>query len=92
MSLALGMITVDALAPAPLATWWAEQLGGRIVEDNDGYFVVVAVGEGEPLFAFQQVEDPTPGKNRVHLDLTTDDLETEGGSTRGGGREPDRRS
>ena len=77
MSLALGMITVDALAPAPLATWWAEQLGGRIVEDNDGYFIVVAVGEGEPLFAFQQVEDPTPGKNRIHLDLTTDDLETE---------------
>ena len=29
------------------------------------------------LLAFQKVEDPTPGKNRVHLDLVTQDLETE---------------
>lgn len=77
MTLALGMITVDSRQPMPLATWWAEQLGGRIVEENDGYFVVVAHVEGAPLVAFQRVEDPTPGKNRMHLDLTTEDLESE---------------
>ena len=27
--------------------------------------------------AFQKAEDPTPGKNRLHLDLTADDLDVE---------------
>ncbi|MBM7279193.1 VOC family protein [Gordonia rubripertincta] len=77
MSLAVGMITVDTLQPMPLAKWWAEALGGRIVQENDGFFVVLSLGEGAPLLAFQQVDDPTPGKNRIHLDLTTDDREAE---------------
>ena len=29
------------------------------------------------LLSFQKVDDPTPGKNRIHLDLTADDLEAE---------------
>ncbi|MBD0862706.1 VOC family protein [Gordonia sp. zg691] len=77
MTLAIGMITVDTLDPMPLAKWWAEQLDGEIVQENDGFFVVVAVAPGSPLIAFQQVEDPTPGKNRVHLDLTTENLAAE---------------
>lgn len=32
---------------------------------------------GGPLLAFQQVEDPTPGKNRLHLDLGAPDLDAE---------------
>ena len=31
----------------------------------------------EGLLVFQKVDDPTPGKNRVHLDLTAVDLEAE---------------
>ena len=27
--------------------------------------------------AFQQVDDPTPGKNRVHIDFSTADMEAE---------------
>ena len=27
--------------------------------------------------AFQQVPDPTPGRNRLHVDLTADDLDAE---------------
>ena len=30
-----------------------------------------------PGLAFQQVPDPTPGKNKVHLDFSTDDVEAE---------------
>lgn len=73
MKLSLAMITFDTLDPMPIATWWAEQTGGRVVQENDGFFPVVAIGEGSPLLAFQQVEDPTPGKNRAHLDLIADD-------------------
>jgi predicted enzyme related to lactoylglutathione lyase len=36
-----------------------------------GTFVVVQLPSGQSL-GFQKVDDPTPGKNRMHLDLTTD--------------------
>ncbi|MGO1316454.1 MAG: VOC family protein [Cellulomonadaceae bacterium] len=72
MTLAVGMITVDSTDPGPLATWWAEQLGGEVVEDNDGWFYVVTVPE-QPTRAFQKVDEVTPGKNRVHLDLVAPD-------------------
>lgn len=69
MTLTLGMITFDSLDPGPLATWWAAQLGGNIVEENDGWFYIVAVPDSATNFAFQKVPDPTAGKNRIHLDL-----------------------
>jgi predicted enzyme related to lactoylglutathione lyase len=31
--------------------------------------------EGAPALAFQQVPDPTPGRNRVHLDFGAEDRE-----------------
>ncbi|AZG44691.1 VOC family protein [Gordonia insulae] len=77
MSIAVAMITVDTTDPIPLATWWSEQIGGHIVAENEGYFVVVAPRGTGPALAFQKVDDPTPGKNRMHLDLTTEDLAAE---------------
>ncbi len=70
---ALAMITLDTADAVRAATWWSEQLGGTIVEENDGYFVVVALGDGAPHLAFQKVDVPTPGKNRMHLDLVSAD-------------------
>jgi len=65
------MVTFDTLDARALGRWWADAFGGEITQENDGWFVVVSVPEG-PLMAFQKVDDPTPGKNRVHLDLTVD--------------------
>lgn len=77
MTLSLAMITIDTADALPIARWWAEQTGGTIVEENEGWFVTVALGSGRPMLAFQQVEDPTPGKNRIHLDLTAADRAAE---------------
>ena len=66
------MVTTDSPDPFPLAQWWADLLGGTITENSDGWFVVVQAAA--TTLAFQRVDDPTPGKNRVHLDLFTDDL------------------
>ena len=67
---ALGMITIDSSDARRLAAWWAERLGGEIVADYDGYFCMVqAPGLPIPL-GVQLVEAPTPGKNRIHLDLS----------------------
>lgn len=77
MTLTLGMITFDSANPGPLAAWWAEQTGGQIEQENDGWFYMVGVPGAAHKLAFQKVSDPTPGKNRVHLDLTSEDLDAE---------------
>ena len=77
MTISVAMITVDTTDPLPIGRWWAKQTGGAVVEENDGWFVTVSTGDGKPMLAFQKVDDPTPGKNRVHLDLVSPDREAE---------------
>ena len=76
MTVTIGMITFDTSDPGPLAAWWAERTGGHIEQENDGWFVIVSLPQGIRL-GFQKVPDPTPGKNRVHLDLVTADVDAE---------------
>jgi catechol 2,3-dioxygenase-like lactoylglutathione lyase family enzyme len=64
-------VTFDTADARTLAAWWAELLGGEIAHDSDGWFVLVeASGTAVDFLGFQKVDDPTPGKNRVHLDLS----------------------
>ena len=77
MTLTLGMVTIDTSDAESLSQWWAEQTGAEIAQTNDGWFVVLKGGGLPALLAFQKVDDPTPGKNRVHLDLTAADLDGE---------------
>jgi predicted enzyme related to lactoylglutathione lyase len=78
MTMHVAMVTFDARDARSLATWWARQIGGEVAADHDGWFVMVSPGEqGGPTLAFQQVADPTPGKNKVHLDLTAPDRDLE---------------
>lgn len=72
MTLKLGNINFDTTDPLPIAKWWAKAIDGEITEENDGYFVVVKTKQGFNL-AFQQVEYPTSGKNRIHLDFGSSD-------------------
>ncbi|GEE03095.1 hypothetical protein nbrc107696_35410 [Gordonia spumicola] len=57
--------TTDALG---LARWWAAAFDGEIVAENDGWFVIVSLGEGRTGLAFQRVDDPAQG-NRIHFDF-----------------------
>jgi hypothetical protein len=64
------MVTFDTHDAPALAAWWAEQTGGEVRDTSEGWFVMVTPGPaGGPMLGFQKVPDPTPGKNRVHLDL-----------------------
>lgn len=76
MTLSLEMITTDCADPQSVAAWSAEAVGGKILFLVDGDFIIVAK-EGQPALGFQRVPDPTPGKNRMHLDFMTSDLEAE---------------
>jgi predicted enzyme related to lactoylglutathione lyase len=76
MALKTENITFDTPDPEGLADWWARALDGHVNPIAPPFFVVVSRPEG-PGLAFQQVKDPTPGKNKVHLDFATDDVEAE---------------
>jgi hypothetical protein len=78
MATSIASITFDSTDPEPLAAWWAERFGAEITANMEGFFVIVAGGTLPTQLAFQKVDDPTPGKNKVHLDIHTDeDLDTE---------------
>jgi predicted enzyme related to lactoylglutathione lyase len=70
-TMSVGMITFDTTDASALAAWWARHTGGTVHDDNGGWFVTVS-SDG-PTLAFQKIEDPTPGKNRIHLDLHVPD-------------------
>ena len=76
MALNVEMVTFDCSDPAKLAGWWAEQFDGTARELLPGEFFAVTRSEG-PQLGFQKVPDPTPGKNRLHLDFSTGDLDAE---------------
>ena len=76
MALDVAMITIDCADPDGLAVWWSEVVEGEVNALAPGEFVMV-VRSGGPALGFQRVPDPTPGKNKVHLDLHTADKDAE---------------
>ena len=78
MTVSIASITFDSTDPEPLAGWWAERFGAEIIANMDGFFLLVAGGSLPTQLAFQKVDDPTPGKNKLHVDIRTDgDLDAE---------------
>jgi predicted enzyme related to lactoylglutathione lyase len=71
-TLEVSMVTFDCTDPETLAAWWAGALDGQVTVAAAGEFVTVTLATGLRL-GFQKVPDPTPGKNRLHLDLHSQD-------------------
>jgi hypothetical protein len=76
MSLRWQCVVVDCADPEPVATFWAAALGWRRTHvSGDGGEIVLEPPAGSPEdgvtpdLLFIRVLDPTPGKNRLHLDL-----------------------
>ena len=72
-TMTIGMITFDTTDARALATWWSRHTGGTVQGPDDGASAVIAPALGGPMLAFQRVDDPTPGKNRAHVDLMVAD-------------------
>lgn len=64
----LGMITIDVQDERAAAEWWRERLAAEYVGQYPGFTILSLPGTSVHL-GFQQVAEPTSGKNRVHLDL-----------------------
>lgn len=69
-------IVLDALDAPGLARWWAELLGGTYGVDTAGWPEVSDI-PGAPFewLCVNPTDEPKTAKNRVHVDVTTNDLE-----------------
>ena len=82
MGLRIETVTIDAVDPVELATFWcaARDWVQRIDEDGD---IWIEPGEDHPEFdrvkplLIVRVNEMKAGKNRLHLDLVPDDQERE---------------
>ncbi|MFD5721534.1 VOC family protein [Streptomyces sp. NPDC127036] len=79
-------LIVDATDPERLAAFWSELLGRPIV-GRTGPYVWLQRENGLGL-GFQKTDNPKPGKNRMHIDITSPDpaSEQQRVETLGGGR------
>ncbi|KNX38590.1 VOC family protein [Luteipulveratus halotolerans] len=69
-------VTGDADAAHELAAWWAAAFGVEAVRDDEGFSYIEGI-TGAPFESidFAPVPEPKTTKNRIHLDVTTDDLD-----------------
>jgi hypothetical protein len=59
-----------------IAEWWGEVLGGTVVDDPRGFTWLGHIpGCPWESFDWSGVPEPKTVKNRVHIDVTTDDLD-----------------
>ena len=66
----------SAEAAHRIAAWWAELLGARLVDDDRGFSYVDRVpGAPYDSLDFAPVPEPKTVKNRIHLDVTTADVD-----------------
>jgi catechol 2,3-dioxygenase-like lactoylglutathione lyase family enzyme len=70
-------LVVDSRDPESLAAFWAEVLGYEVLgrEDDGAVEIGPAAGFGgpAPTFVFAPVARPTPGKARLHVDVSPTD-------------------
>jgi hypothetical protein len=84
MTLRWQCVIVDCADPEPVASFWQAALGWRRTHTSaDGGEIVLEPAEGSPEdgispdLLFIRVPAPTPGKNRLHLDLRPTDQAAE---------------
>lgn len=69
-------VGVDAVDPGPIARWWADVIGGQVVDAERGLSYLHEI-PGVPFesFDFSQVPEPKAVKNRIHWDVDADDVQ-----------------
>jgi catechol 2,3-dioxygenase-like lactoylglutathione lyase family enzyme len=68
-------VIVDCHDPERLARFWCAALGVEVEHRLAQYVFLTPTVAGGPALGFQRVDEPKVGKNRVHLDLLSDDLD-----------------
>lgn len=77
LEIRIGDITFDVLSPKVMAEFWAAALHYEIQEISDDFSAVVDPKGKQPRCCFQKVLTPKTGKNRIHLDLHTENMKAD---------------
>jgi predicted enzyme related to lactoylglutathione lyase len=72
-------LVLDCSEPEALARFWSQALGLDEFGTIGSYVVLVSSSGALPRFLLQKVDEPKVGKNRMHLDIETPDVEGEVG-------------
>jgi predicted enzyme related to lactoylglutathione lyase len=70
-------LVLDCADPDRAATFWAAALGYEIHGKADNYRSIVDPDGVAPKMILQGVDEPKTGKNRMHLDIHSQDIEIE---------------
>jgi len=77
MKARIGLV-LDCANPDRLAAFWSEALGYQPVGEAGSYFLLLPPDQQTgPQLLLQGVPEPKTGKNRMHLDIHTPDIEAE---------------
>lgn len=70
-SFALGQVVVDCIDAEKLASFWSQLLDLPVADGASQFWAMIPAPADRslPPLMFLQVEAPTPGKNKWHLDL-----------------------
>jgi catechol 2,3-dioxygenase-like lactoylglutathione lyase family enzyme len=80
MACRLSELVLDCRDPEPLARFWCEVLGYRELSREDGEIEIGpedGFGGPAPTLVFGRVDNPTPGKLRLHIDVNPTDRDQE---------------
>jgi catechol 2,3-dioxygenase-like lactoylglutathione lyase family enzyme len=73
-------LSIDCRDPESLAAFWSAVLGYRELSRDEGAIEIGPAGGfggAGPTLVFAPVDEPTPGKNRLHIDLNATDRDQE---------------
>lgn len=70
-------LVLDTDDPVRISTWWAAVLGAERHDDREHGFSYLEPVPGAPFesFCFVPVPEPKTVKNRIHIDVTTPDVQ-----------------
>jgi predicted enzyme related to lactoylglutathione lyase len=79
MSVGFGQVVIDSLRANDIAGFWSALLERPVNDGANQFFAMIPASEDGsfPALMFLAVPEPRQAKNRVHLDLTADDLPAE---------------
>ena len=79
MTMSVAGLSIDCADAATLAGFWSEVLGRPVNPGADAENAAIDAADpaGGPRLAFHTVPEPKTVKNRLHLDLRTDQFEAE---------------
>ena len=72
----IAVIAIDALQPRVVADFWCDVLGWQVVDEEDTIVSIAPPDRSWPTIDVVQVPENKTVKNRLHLDLRADGVDT----------------